>query len=73
MPSLQALQAQQWSRNVRLQTRALRFYAANTAQTTQGQSTAQVILASFLARAGLDLRQVSNQYYGTPDEWRTRA
>ena len=69
----QALQAAQWARNVRIQTRALRYYAARALQETQAQGVAQPILASFLARTGLDLRQVSNQYYGTPDEWRTIA
>lgn len=67
----QTLQAAQWSRNLRIQTRAMRYYAARTAQTVKSTSVSQTLLASFTARAGLDLRTVANQYYGTPDEWRT--
>lgn len=69
----QALQAAEYGRVVKQQARAAKNLAARLSQQTAASSVAQPILASFKARAGTDLRQISNQYYGTPEQWRNVA
>lgn len=50
-------------------TRDVAAFAANQAFDFGKKITAPPLLATIISKAGTDLRKVSSQYYGTPNEW----
>jgi len=66
-----ALAADEWSRNVKDQAKAMQLTASEQADTLRTNARQEELIASFIARAPTDLRDVSRKYYGTPDQWRT--
>lgn len=66
-----ALVASNYLREIKTAARDLQMTASDQADTLRAQVRQETLLASFVARAPTDLRDVSQKYYGTPDEWRS--
>jgi hypothetical protein len=66
----EALVATNYQRGLKTAARTLQLTAVRQADTLRSQARSTALLASFLARAPTDLRDISQTYYGTPDEWR---
>jgi len=66
-----ALLADTYGRRVKAAARALQAFAAQQGDTLRAALDQDTLLAAFVARAPMDLRDVSQRYYNTPDEWRT--
>ena len=69
----ETLEAEDYARRARAQARALRYLAAMRRQELQANTVDQEVVQTFIATQGLDLRDVSTRFYGTPDEWRRIA
>jgi len=65
-----ALIADTYSREIKAASRALQAFAAATGDEMRAALDQDTLLAAFVARAPMDLRDVSQRYYNTPDEWR---
>jgi hypothetical protein len=65
----QTFVAADYARQVRASARQMQSTAAELAFDLAGQTTNQTTIATFYAREDIDLRDVSNAYYDTPDEW----
>lgn len=63
------LGATSYQRNVRQQVRSIAYSTAVTRWSIQRQLQDE-LKASFTAKQDMDLRDVSTQFYGTPDGWR---
>lgn len=66
----QVLQAEATKRNVRFASRNLRSIATQRADEVAAQATVVPDVQSFVARDGMDLRDASTRFYGTPEEWK---
>jgi hypothetical protein len=66
-----ALVSDQYSRGIKQQAKSLQFQASEQADTLRASIRQEQLLASFVARAPTDLRDVSQKYYGTADQWRS--
>jgi hypothetical protein len=66
-----ALLADSYSRDVKVAARALQSQATSQGDDLRSNLDQDVLLASFIARAPMDLREVSQSYYKTPNQWRT--
>jgi hypothetical protein len=66
-----ALVADNYSREIKQATRALQAVVAGEGEELRASLDADDLLAIFIARAPMDLREISQRYYDTPDEWRT--
>lgn len=69
----QALEAEDFSRELRTEARRLAALAAREAQELAARSTDEEVIGVVSGRAGQDLRDISTQFFGTPDEWRRIA
>lgn len=69
----QALEAERYKRQARKAARKLRALAAQREQELAAQTIRQPSLQTVIAREGQDLRDISSQAYGTPNEWRRIA
>lgn len=69
----QALEAGEYSRQVRLAARQVKVLAAQRQQELDASSINQSLLAIVTARGGMDLRDVARTYYGTADQWHSLA
>ncbi len=65
-----ALQADTYARGIKDAARALQAFVAAQGDELRAGLDNDTLLAVFVARAPLDLRDVSQQYYNTPDQWR---
>ena len=59
-----------WQRHLKSVARQLEFLSASKADELRATVDQSDLLATFVARAPMDLRDVSQIYYDTPDEWR---
>lgn len=66
-----ALSADSYTRGIKAQARALQLTASEQANTLRAQTRQEQLVASFVARGPMDLRDVSQRFYETPDQWRT--
>jgi len=66
-----ALLADTFARNVKAAARALQALAASQGDDLRSSLEQDILLASFIARAPMDLREVSQRYYKTPNQWRS--
>jgi hypothetical protein len=64
------LVADQWSRAIKQAARALQATASAEADSLKTIARQESLLAVFVAKQPLDLRDVSVKYYGTQEEWR---
>ena len=69
----EALEAEGYKRGARVATRAVRSSAAQQGQELAAATTRQPNIRTVIARQDQDLRDISNQFYGTPTEWRRLA
>lgn len=60
-----------YSRSIKDAARQIQLSAADQADTLSDDVNQTDLLASFVARAPTDLRDISQKFYGTPDEWRS--
>jgi hypothetical protein len=65
-----ALQADTYGRGIKAAARALQAFVAAQGDDLRASLDIDALLAVFIARAPMDLRDVSQKYYRTPDEWR---
>lgn len=65
-----ALVASNYGRSVREAARNLLLTAADQSDTLGTVSREEELVASFVSRSPIDLRHISQKYYGTPNEWR---
>jgi hypothetical protein len=65
------LGAAQFLRGVKQAARDLQLTGADQADTLRSQTQLSALLGSFIARGPVDLRDIAQQFYQTPDEWRT--
>jgi len=65
-----ALVASNYMREIAEEAKDIQLTASDQANTLRTTARQETLLASFVARAPIDLRDVSQKYYGTPDEWR---
>jgi hypothetical protein len=63
------LRADTYSRAIKQQARQLQSTASAQGDTLRAGLEQDMLLAAFVARSAMDLREVSQRYYGTPDEW----
>lgn len=66
-----ALEADKFVRAIKTPTRALEALAADQSNAIRAVINQSDLLSAFIARQSMDLREVSTQFYSTPDEWRT--
>jgi len=69
----EVLLASSYARVARKASRDLRAKLARQADELEAQNVQQEVVQVFTAREGQDLREVSSQFYGTPDQWRSIA
>jgi hypothetical protein len=65
-----SLQADNYARGIKQASRALQAFAASAGDDLRASLNQDTLLAAFVARGPMDLRDVSQRYYNTPDEWR---
>lgn len=65
-----ALRAELYGRRLSRAARDMRYTAVESGERLGAVVQESEIVATFVAREGEDLREVSTRYYGTPDEWR---
>ena len=65
-----ALLADSYSRGIKKAAQDIQFLCAGEGETLRASVQQDILLASFIARSPTDLRDVSTQYYGSPDQWR---
>lgn len=65
-----ALLADSYARNLKALARSMQALAASQGEALRANVDQDIILAVFVARAPMDLREVSQQFYNTPNEWR---
>ena len=65
-----ALQADNYSRGIKTAARALQAFASSSGDDLRASLDKDTLLAAFVARGPMDLRDVSQRYYSTPNEWR---
>lgn len=64
------LLADDYARTIKEQAQALQVFIAAEGDTLRASLRETTLLAAFTTRAPLDLRDVSQKYYGTSDHWR---
>lgn len=64
------LKADAYTRNVKAAARDLQLTASSEGDDLRASLEQDTLLAAFVARGPMDLRDVSQKYYGTPNEWR---
>ena len=69
----EAVEAEVYSRQLRLSTHVLQTVAVLRGLELAQSTTNEEIVATFIARQGEDLRDVSTRFYGTPEEWKRIA
>ena len=65
-----ALESADYTRGIKDKAKELETISAEQSDELKRQTRSEDLLASFSARGPMDLRDVSQQYYNTPDEWR---
>lgn len=65
-----AINADEYTRGLKQLAAQMRALAADQSDTLRASTNEEEILAAFIAKAPTDLRDVSQQFYATPDEWR---
>ena len=65
-----ALESADYTRDIKDRATELKTLSAEQSDVLKRQIRSEELLASFSARGPMDLRDVSQQYYNTPDEWR---
>jgi hypothetical protein len=65
-----ALQADTFSREIKASARSLQAIASAQGDDLRASLDIDALLAVFIARGPMDLRDVSQRYYSTPDQWR---
>jgi len=66
----EALEAADYCGELKRAAAELRAQAADQGEQLQARTEEQTLLAVFVALENKDLRDISTQFYGTPDEWR---
>lgn len=65
-----AIAADAWSREIKQSSVALQAVASAEADTLQAIARQESLIAVFVAKQPMDLRDVALKYYGTQEEWR---
>lgn len=65
-----ALVSTTYARGIKGAARALELTSTEQADTLRSTVRQETLLASFVARGPMDLRDISQKYYNTPDAWR---